>query len=326
MTILERIGAIPLPMYSPNDPAADPAPDPAQDPAADPAPDPANVDPAGDPDPKPAKPGTAIDNENDDPAAHPADWPDDWKEKLADGDEEVAKLINRYGSPKAVAKAMLEREKLIRSGKLRRDMPDPEDEAAMKEWRKSEGVPDDPTGYVLPETIKELVTDDDKPMLENFTEFAHSKNLPQSAIEPAIEWYFQQQDAAATQQAEADKEAAETAISELRSEYGAEYKSSMQLAKRFMESTPEIGDEWREARLPNGQRLGDIPGFVRFAVEQGRAMFGDSAFATPDAEAAHSNRLAEIEQIMKTDIARYHKEGLSKEYEELLQREEKRKK
>src|SRR5690606_7928308 len=101
-------------------------------------------------------------------------------------------------------------------------------------------------------------------------------------------------------------------------------KSSMQLAKRFMEATPEIGDGWREARLPDGRRLGDIPEFVRFAVDQGRAMFGDVAFATADAEAAHNNRKAEIEEIMKTDINRYHREGLSKEYEEILQREEKR--
>lgn len=256
----------------------------------------------------------------------PGDWPDDWREKLANGDKDAEKLLKRFGSPQGLMKKLLNQEQLIRSGKVRQDMPDPEDEAAMKEWRKAEGIPDDPTGYALPDVIKAMVTDDDKPLLASFTEFAHSKNAPQQVVDLATEWYFSTQEAVATQQADADKQASETAIEELRQEFGRDYKANMELARGFMEITPEIGKDWMFARLPDGRMLGNIPEFIRFAVDQGRAQFGDTAFVNADAEQKHSSRKAEIEKIMNTDINRYHREGLAEEYQAILEREEKRKK
>ncbi len=237
------------------------------------------------------------------------------------------KLLKRYGSLNGVVKALKEKETLIRSGKLKRDMPDPKDEKAMAEWRKAEGIPDDPTGYTLPETVTKRIGDDDKPLLSNFTEFAHAKGANQQAVAIATEWYAELKEAQATKQLEFDAQATESAEDALRSEWaGGEYRANLTLGHRFMEQIPGVGKDWMEARLPDGRRLGDVAEVVKWASDMGREQFGDAAFATDDSAARHNNRKAEIEGIMKSDIRRYWAEGLNKEYAEILEREEKRRK
>lgn len=269
---------------------------------------------------------TALDagdgDDGDEKASSPTDWPDDWREKLANGNDDAAKLLNRFRSPKGLLDKILNQEKVIRSGKIKHDMPDLEDEEAMKAWRKEQGIPDDPTGYTIPDSVKSLVTDEDKPLLASFTEWAHEKNASQDTVDLATEWYFNTVDEINEKQAATDKEAADEAVDVLRQEHGRDYRPNMQLAKRFMETFGEdIGSSWTEARLPDGRRLGDIPEFVNQAVDHGRAMFGDVSFATPDGEAAHNNRKAEIEKIRDTDFARYEREGLDKELTEITEKE-----
>ncbi|WP_420961061.1 hypothetical protein [Brucella sp. IR073] len=251
--------------------------------------------------------------------------PDNWRELWADGDEDLLKEIKRYNSPKGVFKALKEAKATIRSGKLKRDMPDPSDEKAMAEWRKEHGVPEDPTGYKLPETVTKRLTDADKPLLASFTEFAHQKGASQAVIDVASEWYVTMSEQAAEKQIAEDTEAREAAEDALRKELApGEYKSTVTLAKRFVESVPGVGAAWAEARLPDGRLLGSDPEFVLWAAEMGRDRFGDSVFATPDAESRHNSRKAEIESILKSDPDRYWREGLSKEYGEILEREQKR--
>lgn len=294
----------------PIEPPAPPAPDPAQAPAPSPTPDPA-------PSPDPSD-----DGKGKEPAG---DWPDDWRERLAGGDEDIANAIKRYGSPKGVAKALKEAQALIRSGKVKRDMPDPSDEKAVAEWRKEQGIPDDPSGYKLPEVVTKRLTDADKPVLASFTEFAHAKGAPQSVVDIATEWYVNSLENMEAERVQADTAAAEQAEDALRKDWAhGEYKANMTLAKRFISEIPGVGEEWSEARLPNGRRLGDLPEFVAWAADQGRAAYGDAAFASPDSASRHTARKDEIEKIMKTDIDRYWSEGLDKEYNVILERETKR--
>lgn len=253
--------------------------------------------------------------------------PDDWRELGANGDDDALKLLKRYGSLNGVVKALVEKDKLIRSGKIKRDMPDAKDEAAMAEWRKEQGVPDDPSGYKLPETVINRITDDDKPMLASFTDFAHKKGAPQAVVDIASEWYFSMAEAAAENQSAADLEAREEAENALRKDWAhGEYKANTTLAKRWVESIPGVGDAWEEARMPDGRLLGSIPEFIQWASDQGRQTFGDVTFANGDSERKHTARKEEIETVLRTDRNRYFKEGLDKEYAEILEREEKRRK
>lgn len=255
----------------------------------------------------------------------PSALPDNWRELAAGGNDDLLKLLKRYGSVSGVAKALQETQATLRSGKLKRDMPDAKDEKAMAEWRKEQGIPEAPEGYKLPDTITKRLVDEDKPILASFTEFAHTKNLPAGAVEVAAEWYVNMQETAEEARRVADDQASEQAEDALRDAWARdEFKGNMTLAKRFMESAAGIGASWTEARLPDGRRIGDIPEFVQWASDQGRNHFGDTVFASADSESRHNNRKAEIEGIMKTDIDRYYSEGLDKEYSEITEREQRR--
>lgn len=250
-------------------PAGDPPPSdpPADPPAADPA-----TPPAGDP---PADPPA-----DDKPAA----LPDNWRELAAGEDEDALKLLKRYGSLNGVVKALGEAQKTIRAGVKRPEMPDPKDEKAMAAWRKDQGIPETAEGYKLPEPITKRLIDADKPILANFTEFAHTKNLPPAAVEVAAEWYVNMSEQAAEQQKTADATAKETAEDALRESWSRdEYKGNLKLAQRFLEGAGGIGDVWTEARLPDGRLLGSIPEFVQWASDMGRTAFGDVVFSSTDA-------------------------------------------
>lgn len=300
MTV-ENLDPVPEPEIVPNDPPT-PDPDPAPQPDPSPAPDP-TPEPEGDDKGKSA-------------------WGDDWRDQMAGGDEDVAKIIKRYGSPRGVAKALKDAQEMIRSGKLKRDAPDPNDEKAMAEWRKEQGIPDDPTGYKLPDPVSKRLTDEDKPILAAFTEFAHSKNAPQSVIDIATEWYVENAEKAATVQSEQDRAAEEEAEDALRKDWShAEFKTNMALASRFIADAPGIGENWSEYRGPDGRRLGDNPQFIAWAADMGRQQFGDVAFATPDGERRHTARREEIEKIRDTDFDRYEAEGLDKELRKLIEKD-----
>ena len=240
--------------------------------------------------------------------------PDNWRETAAGKDESLLKMLGRYNSVAALARSLAEKEALIRSGSIKKPMPDPKDEKAMAEWKSAEGIPADATGYKLPEPVMKRLVDEDKPILSAFTEFAAAKNARPEVVEIAAEWYVDMQEKAAEKQTQIDAAAFEDAESELRKEWAhGEYKSNLQLASRWIEGVPGVGKNWGEARLPNGMRLGDVPEFVKFAADMGREKFGDVVFASGDSERKFTARKEEIEKIRDTDIDRYESEGLYKE-------------
>lgn len=253
------------------------------------------------------------------------EWPEDWREKLANGDDAMLKVLKRYSSPTTFAKGWKEREDLIRSGKLKAAKPDTSDEKALAEWRKENGIPEDPTGYVIPDTVKDVLVDSDKPLVAAWFADAHAAGMPQEMAAKGIEWYGKIIGQLQEQQAAADVSNRESAEDVLRKEWShAEYKANTTLGARWLASTP-LGEQWADLRTPDGRRLGDNPEFMMWAADNGRQSFGDVSFATGDAERRHVARKEEIEKIMGSDIDQYYREGLDKEYAQILEREAKRK-
>jgi hypothetical protein len=259
-------------------------------------------------------------------------WPDNWRELIAEGAgkdaEDLRKVANKYGGPQGMAKALLNAQREISTRGLVKTKPeDASDAKAMAEWRKSVGVPEDPTGYKLPETVVKSLGDDDKPVLANFTEFAHSKDARPDVVEIASEWYLKHKQQVEEAQAVSDQEARNSAEDELRKEWvGAEYKGNMNLAKRFLDESPWGSKGWAELRGPDGRKYGDDPAFLKWASDLGRERYGDAVFVSSDVASKHESRMQEIQTIMKTDFNRYRAEGLDKEYAQLLEKEVKRKK
>lgn len=281
------------------------------------------VTPPATPPAEPSTPPATPPSEPQNPPQSP--WGDNWREEMAGGDDDVAKAISRYGSPKGVARALREAQATISSG-LKRAKPDPKDEKAMAEWRKAEGIPDDPTGYKLPEAVQKRLTDEDKPILSSFTEFAHAKGARPDVVDIASEWYIEMAEAAQAKQAEEDKIASEEAEDTLRKDWAhGEYKANTTIARRFIEGIPGVGAKWAEARI-DGKRLGDMPEFIAWAADMGREKFGDVAFTSSDSESKHTARKTELETLMRTDIDKYYETGADKEYATIIEKEMKRRK
>jgi hypothetical protein len=254
--------------------------------------------------------------------------PDNWRDLLTGGNEDIAKLINRYGTPANVGKALLEKERIIRQGAAKVERPtDIADEKAMAEYRKAAGLPPDPTGYKLPETVTKALTDEDKPVLAQFTEYAHKRGMTPEAVADAAAWYVESKVAAEEQQMQANAAAAEKCEDAIRAEWSpAEFKGNLALAQRYIEDQYGLPyKEFANARLVDGRRIGDIPEFVMKLSERGRETYGDAVFANSDVASKHENRIKEIEKIRDTDFDKYEKE-YAKEYRELLEKELKRKK
>jgi hypothetical protein len=121
------------------------------------------------------------------------------RQKVTGGNEEYLKMHSSlwFDRGRDQKRSSIPRSDDSLQGKYQRGKPeDASDAKAMAEWRKQEGIPDDPTGYKLPDEVTKHLTDADKPVLANFTEFAHSKGARPDVVSIASEWYVQQQAAA----------------------------------------------------------------------------------------------------------------------------------
>lgn len=335
MIIRTQSATYPAVMWAPDDAAAGGAEKPADDkggagaddkggdkPAADAGADKGDGDKGGD---KSFLAGADGDNLDDKTkVVAPADWPEDWRDKMAGDDKALRKRLDRFPAPTALLKSYTELESKFKSGKTIVDepMPDPEKEPEKaKEWREARGIPPDPTGYAVPDTVKNLVTDADKPRLAAFTEAMHAKGLPGQYVGPVMEWYFQEQDAIASAIAETDKENKEGVTEELRAEWGNDFRGNSVLSKRGGEKLfPDIN--WEEARLPDGRRMGDVANIVRALAEFGRSEWGDVSLVTGDAANKTMARKQELETMMAEDRQKYMANpAFAKEYEAIMDAE-----
>lgn len=329
---------MPGPVWAPDAPGTPPVEPPptGTPPAADPpaAPPPATP-PAGEPPAPPTgeKPTTAIEGDGDKGTKDgPADWPSDWREKLAVGadgkpDAKMLDRLKRFPSPADLNRSFFEADAKIRGGKANADEPMPDetkDPEGAKKWREARDIPADPTGYVIPDEVQKQLVDEDKPVLANYTAAMHKLGMPQKYVQAGAAWYVGLVNAQAEQQNLADRQAASETEETLRTEWGSDFKAQREIARRFGEEAIP-GVNWFQARLPDGRALGNIPEVVKGLAKLGLAEYGDVAFAGGEKANATENRIKDLKNIMDTDIDRWNREpALRKEYGDLLAAQDRR--
>jgi hypothetical protein len=240
--------------------------------------------------------------------AAPVNWPDNWREMV--GAEKGDKQLARFKSPADIWKSYTEAQARISKGLQPLAKPEGEDatEESVKAWRKEMGVPDDAAGYQIPDSVKSLLTDADKPAITHFMEAAHAKDWPAKYAAEALEWYT---DWSATIEGEMigrDKTAKEATIEELRKEWGGEYKANQSALQSFAKEI--MGDvPWASARLPvdpalgdlSGQMLGNVPAFMKNLLNAAVMVRGDVTFVDGNSANKTMDRIAELKEKMKTD-------------------------
>ena len=314
----------PTPVYSPPDAPAAAAPPAAAPPAAAPpatAPAPAAPAPAF----SPAAPAAK-------PPAEPIAWGDDWREKLAGSDEKALATLKRYKTPEDWTKAGLEAQNRIRSARLSDDpMPDPtKNPEEARIWRAERGIPDEATDYKLDAVVEALggdIPDAEKPLFADYMQYAHANGIGQKDLDKNLKWYA---NFAKQQQAEveaADKKNAAEVSGALKAEWKGDHDANMEMAKRAAGEVldTESGSLF-DARLPDGRRVGDVPGIVKMFHKAAVILYGEPVEGGGDGGTPPAGRLETLRKEMKTNIEAFEGDPAKvAEYRKLLEWETKAK-
>lgn len=183
--------------------------------------------------------GALADDGASEPAT-PADWPTDWRDRMAGNNDGFSRLLKRFASPENFARSYTELQKKLAAGVQPPGLPDGATEEQVAEYRKAIGIPETPEGYGV-EFSSELKGDENlNAALQSYLKFAHERNLPPPAVKAATEWY---QGEILRQRSEQDAAAVRAAYevkSQLQREYGADFKRNQTLALEWLEGYPGI--------------------------------------------------------------------------------------
>ena len=94
-------------------------------------------------------PANVLEDKGEAQVVAPADWPEDWREKLSAGDEKLLGQLKRFASPINVATSWRDAHKKLSSGEHKRwSLPDGADDEAIASWRTERGIPAEAAGYL----------------------------------------------------------------------------------------------------------------------------------------------------------------------------------
>lgn len=310
-----------------------------------PTPDPAAQQQTAQPDPNAKPAGTIYDKPDDSGTpAEPAAWRDEavaaakarliasgMDEKEADKLAEKNKAyLGRYSSVTDALLANLEMRQKLSTGEYKKAGPPPEnaDPEAMKAWRAENGLPVDPSEYELP-AVKGVdmskLDDATKADIDFLRTGIHGLNLTKQQGEGVAQLLValseKKAEAEAAEMAQATAREMTMAEDTLRKEWGPDYRTNHAMNLAFFEKL--FGDQTDavlEARLPDGRKLGNLVEFSRAANALARQFKVSDVMYDGDKgqNVSIASRRAEIESIMKTDMNRYYREGLDKEYTRIL--------
>jgi hypothetical protein len=278
-----------------------------------------------------AKPaGTILGSEAEEADTKPqANWPDDWRERIAGDDAKELARLKRYASFDNYAKAQRDLLTKVSSGEIKKALKadaSPEEVAA---WRKENGIPESPDKYDTGIGDGVVWGEADKPYLDKYLAHAHENNYDPAKVKADLVLYNRMQQEAATQQAEQDDSYREESNLKLMQELGGEYKRTINSVNNLLQTAPAgVADALLSARTADGRLLGNTPEVIMWLAQQARELNPMASLVpagTADIAKGGAARITEIEGIMRSDPTRYWKTepGLQDELMRLYEAREK---
>lgn len=277
----------------------------------------------------PAQPaGTLIGSDPVDKAVTaPSDWPADWAEKIAGDDaKELARLKRLGSSPKDVYRAYRSLETKLSSGQLKSAKP--ADGAAPEEvaaWRKENGIPDSPEGYVPDLGNGVVLGEADKPLLDGFKATALNANMTPAQFNETLKWYYAELDQFNAQREQQDTAYHAEAEDTLRKEWGNDYRPNINAINNITALAPEgVAERFLAGRTADGKKIGDDPGIIKWLAAIAKE-FNPAAAYIPVGTAAPGkaigDRLSEIKGMMGTE-AYWKNPAIQEEFRQLTEAQE----
>jgi hypothetical protein len=262
---------------------------------------------------KAADAGTLLTGQVADKAvAAPADWPTDWREKIAGGDAKELEQLKRQGSPVDLWKKARALEQKLSSGEYKRDLPKDATPEQVKEWRAERGIPEAPAGYLEKLTLPDGVVlgEADKPIAAAFAEAAFDGSIDPGQYSKLVAKYYAMQDDMARQRAEADLAFQTESNTQLKAEFGAEYVPNLNRVKNLMAPLPEtVAKNFLAGRMGDGTVIGDHPVVIKWLSSIARELLPTNTMLPVSADNGKSvdSRLTELKALLKDRQSEYYK-------------------
>ena len=263
----------------------------------------------------------------------PQTFPDNWKDQMAGDDKGLRNILDRYASPSAFAAAHRQLTTRISSGELRAGAPPsgatPEQQAA---WRKDNGIPDAPEGYLatLPKTL--TLGEGDKAAVGDFLKTMHTANVPPATVNASIEWYYKNLENVQAERVKADDLARVATEDAMRAEWGNEnFRKNINIMDGFMSTAPAgVKEAVFYGRGPDGTPLMSNPSVVRWLLASALEINPASTVvpgSSAGSAASMADRKAEIQKLMGDRSSDYWRgpkaNGMQAEYRSIIEAEQK---
>lgn len=238
------------------------------------------------------------------------DWAPDWRAKIS-ADPKHAKTLERFTSPKEMFNSYVSLRQKVDSGELKAatEFPEKGTPEQQAEWRKANGIPEDPNGYTphFPDGL--VLGENDKEFVESFLASAHQANASPQQVNQMLHWYYSEQERALDKREEMDAAYLTETEDTLRAEWGAEYRTNINMIKGMVNTMPEsVRDLFTNARLGDGNALLNNPDIARWLAHTARTV-NPVATVVPGAGAniagAIDDEIGAIEKVMRTDRKAY---------------------
>ena len=231
-------------------------------------------------------------------------------------------------SPADLLKSYRALETRLSSGEMKATLPENATEEQISEYRKQNGIPDKPEGYVealkLPDGM--VPGEADKPLLDAFAKEAQANNWTPGQYNQAVGWYYKMQDQLMAQRAEADEAYKLESQIDLTQEWGPQFRANLNAMGNLLSMFPEgVGDLLLAGRTADGQLIGNHPGILRGLVAIARELNPAATLLPAGSGSGAANvdgRIAEIEKMMRTPGSDYWKGDagarIQQEYRDLV--------
>ena|SRR3990167_5614357 len=236
----------------------------------------------------------------------------DWRVELAGEDTKALKQLERFADQKAMYTAYRALQQKLSGGEYTSKLPTDAKPEDIAKWRKENNVPDEPTGYELPEGL--VVGDTDKPLIDGMLASMHARNLPKDAVKGIVADWYKQQEALAAARAEKDVDNDTAAKEALIAEWGPDYRRNANAIKSLLETAPEgIKDKIMGARSADGTALVHDATFMRYLAQISREINPVASVvpAGADQATAIADELAALQKEMGNRSSDYWKGPLS---------------
>lgn len=240
------------------------------------------------------------------PAA-PADWPGDWRDRLAGGDAKVKERLERFGSPADVWKHARSLEQ--RQGEMRAALPKDPTPEQLAQWRKDNGIPEEAGQYDLDLGEGVVIGEQDRPLVDKFLGKMHGANATNESVKAALGAYYEIVAGQNAEREARDAEFHDDATRELAAEWGQDYARNVNMIGNLLATAPEeVRARILASRTPEGRRFGDDPAMNRFFSQLAREI-NPAATVVPnaagDAPRAIAEEIAAIEAKMRDPASEY---------------------